>query len=237
MDEVAMPVPEQAPPQPVAAAPVAGPRTVLFDFDGVITVDDTFARFMRERYAGVGRKLLLLPVLPWLLLVWPFSWRLGVRTLVHVGLLGVGERRYRELALDFASRLVRRPRQFQRDALLVLRRHQAGGDRVIVVTGCERTLARGLLDELGLPEIELLASELVSRWPGMRVKRHNVGRRKLHSLAEAGVSAWQRAYGDSVLDIPMLKAAAEPVLVNASPKLCKLVEKALGRSIERVAWY
>ncbi len=217
--------------------PAAGPDTVLFDFDGVISVDDTYTRFMRERYVGVGRKLLLLPVLPWLVLVWPFSWRLGVRTLVHVGLLGVGERRYGELALDFASRLVRRPRQFQRDALHVLRRHQAKGDRVIVVTGCERTLARGLLDELGLPGIELLASELVPRWLGMRVRRHNVGRRKLQSLAESGVTSWQRAYGDSPLDIPMLKAATEAVLVNPTPKLCKRVEKALGRTVERVAWH
>ena len=227
-----MPAPDEAAPEPAA-----GPRTVLFDLDGVITVDDTFARFMRERYAGMARKLALLPALPWLALVRPFSWRLAARTLVHVGLLGIGERRYGELARDFASRLVRRPRQFQRDALLALRRHQAQGDRVIVVTGCEHTIARGLLDELGLPEIELLASQLVPRWQGMRVKRHNVGRRKLQSLTEAGISAWQRAYGDSVLDIPMLQAAAEPVLVNASPKLCKQVEKALGRSIERVAWY
>lgn len=222
---------------PASVAPVPAVRTVLFDFDGVITVDDSFSRLMRARYEGVGRKLLLLPALPWLLLVWPFSWRLAVRTLVHVGLLGVGEQRYREAARAFASSLVRRPRQFQRDALLALRRHQAEGDRVIVVTGCEHTLARSLLDELGLPEVELVASELVPRWPGMRVKRHNVGPRKLQSLAEVGVTAWQRAYGDSALDIAMLKAADEPVLVNASPKLCKQVERALGRSVERVAWY
>ena len=56
-------------------------------------------------------------------------------------------------------------------------------------------------------------------------------------MQQAGVACWQRAYGDSSLDIPMLKAADEPVLVNASPKLCKQVEKALGRTVERVAWY
>src|SRR5512139_2320428 len=100
MDDSLMPVPEHAAPE---LAP--GPRTVLFDFDGVITVDDTFARFMRERYAGAVRKLLLLPALPWLAVVRLFSWRLAVRTLVHVGLLGIGERRYGELARDFASRL------------------------------------------------------------------------------------------------------------------------------------
>ncbi|HEU4669917.1 MAG TPA: haloacid dehalogenase-like hydrolase [Dyella sp.] len=221
-----------------APAPAAsGPRIVLFDLDGVITVADTFALFMRERYAGVGRKLLLLPALPWLALVRPFSWRLAVRTLIHVGLLGLGERRYREEALGFAGRLVRRPKQFQREALLALRRHQAQRDRVIVVTGCERILARGLLDELGLREVDLVASELVPGWLGMRVRRHNVGAAKPRSLAEAGVARWDRAYGDSALDIPMLGGAAEPVLVNGSPKLCKQVERALGRSVERVAWY
>ncbi|MGA0586998.1 haloacid dehalogenase-like hydrolase [Dyella sp. KRB-257] len=237
MREVTMPVPDQAVPQPVASAPVAGPRTVLFDLDGVITVDDTFARFMRERYAGVVRKLLLLPALPWLALVWPFSWRLGVRTLVHVGLLGIGERRYGELAQNFASRLVRRPRQFQRDALLALRRHQAQGDRVIVVTGCEHTLAQSLLVQLGLVGVELVASRLRPGWLGMRLVHHNVGAGKTVALAAYGVPAWQRAYGDSLHDLPMLKAAAEPVLVNGTPKLCKRVEQALGRPVERVAWY
>ncbi len=226
-----------APDDAMPAAAMSGPRIVLFDFDGVIAVSDSFGLFMRERYAGMGRKLLLLPALPWLLLVRPFSWRAAVRTVVHVGLLGLDERRYREQAQGFAGRLVRRPKQFQRDALQALRRHQAEGARVIVVTGCERILARRLLDELGLPEVELVASELAPGWLGMRVRRHNIGQRKLQSLAEAGVAGWHRAYGDSALDIPMLKGAAEPVLVNGSPKLCKQVERALGRSVERVAWY
>lgn len=227
---------DEAPVVAPAAAP--GPRVVLFDFDGVIVVADSFGAFIRHCYArSFGRKLLALSALPWLALVRPFSWKLPVRTLVHVALLGTSEQRYREAVLAFAAQLVRRPRQFSRDALLALRRHQAEGDRVIVVTGCERTLVRGLLDELGLAEVEVVASELVPRWLGMRVRRHNVGRRKLQSLAEFGVTSWQRAYGDSPLDIPMLKAATEAVLVNATPKLCKRVEKALGRSVERVAWY
>ncbi|HET6431169.1 haloacid dehalogenase-like hydrolase [Dyella sp.] len=213
------------------------PRTVLFDLDGVITVGDSFAGFMRERYAGLGRKLLLLPALPWLALVRLFSWRLAVRTLVHVGLLGVSERRYGELAQDFASRLVRRPRQFQRDALLVLRRHQAQGDRVIVVTGSEHTLAQSLLSQLGLVGVELVASRLKPGALGMRLAHHNVGAGKVLALAAYGVSAWQRAYGDSLHDLQMLKAAAEPVLVNGTPKLCKRIEQALGRPVERVAWF
>lgn len=221
-----------------ASAAATGPHVVLFDFDGVITVADSFGLFIRHCYARAPwRKALALGTLPWLALTWPISWRLPVRTLVHVALLGVGEARYGAAARGFAADMVRRPRQFNRDALLALRRHQSGGDRVVVVTGCEHTLVRGLLDELGLGEVEVVASQLVPGWAGMRVQRHNVGQRKLRSLAEAGITRWERAYSDSAQDIPMLKAAEQAVLVNASPRLCKQVERALGRSIERVAWY
>ena len=224
---------------PETTSAAASPsRVVLFDFDGVISVADTFGLFIRDRFdRSLTRKLLALATLPWLLLARAVSWKLPVRTLVHIALLGTSERRYRQAAQAFAAQLVRRPRQFNRDALAVLRRHQANGERVIVVTGCEHTLVRALLDELGLAEVEVVASQLAPRWIGMRSVRHNVGRRKLTSLAEFGVTAWQRAYGDSPLDIPMLKAASEPVLVNGSAALCKRVEKALGRSVERVAWY
>jgi phosphatidylglycerophosphatase C len=35
----------------------------------------------------------------------------------------------------------------------------------------------------------------------------------------------------------MLKPAAEVVLVNGTPTLCRKVEKALGRAISRVDWF
>ncbi|MGO4700993.1 HAD family hydrolase [Dyella sp. 2RAB6] len=214
------------------------PRTVLFDFDGVLFHGDSFRVFITERYARAPlRKLLAFANLPWMLLVWPLSWRTVVRSLVHIGLLGVGERRYTAEAQAFAAVLVRRPRQFYRDGLQVLRRHQAAGDRVIVVTGCERTLARGILDQLGLEGLELLASEFKPGPFGMRVKFHNVGRRKLERLTAHGVREWQLAYSDSLADIPMLKGAGEAVLVNGTPQVCKRLERALGRSVTRVEWF
>jgi phosphatidylglycerophosphatase C len=74
-------------------------------------------------------------------------------------------------------------------------------------------------------------------WFGMRSLRHNVGRRKVQTLAEHGITAWQVAYGDSMFDVAMLKPATEAVLVNGTPALCKKVEKALGRAITRVEWF
>ena len=211
---------------------------VLFDFDGVLIQGDAFYLFIRERYLrSMWRPLLALLCLPLLLVPLPFSRRLPERLLVRIALLGVGEKRYQVIASGFAATLARRPRQFFRDGLHALRRHQADGDRVIVVTGCEQVLVNGILQQLGLTNLEVLASQLRPGWLGMRPHRHNVGRRKVQQLAQHGLTAWQVAYSDSLQDVPMLKPAKEVVLVNGTPKLCKKVEKALGRSITRVEWF
>lgn len=213
-------------------------RVVLFDFDGVLIHGDAFGLFVRDRYKrSLMRKLVVLPTVPWLLLSLLVSWRLPIRTLVHVNLLGLSARRYEAHARAFAAQLVRRPRLFSRDGLLALRRHQAAGDRVIVVTGCESTLVSSILNELGLSGLEVFASQLRSGWFGMRVARHNVGKRKLQALADQGIHAWRVAYTDSAHDIPMLAPAAQAVLVNGTPKVCMKIEKALGRSITRVDWF
>ncbi len=214
------------------------PRVVLFDFDGVLIRGDSFYQFMRERYRrSPWRCALALLCSPLLLLQRPFSRRWPMYTLVRIALLGLGERRYQLAASAFAATLARRPKQFCRDGLQALRRHQLAGDRVLVVTGCEHILASGILQQLGLTGLEVLASQLRPGWFGMRLQRHNVGRRKVQSLGEHGVGAWQVAYGDSMHDVAMLKLAAEPVLVNGTPALCRRVEKALGRAVTRVEWF
>jgi phosphatidylglycerophosphatase C len=212
-------------------------RVVLFDFDGVLIRGDTFAMFMRDRYARVRwRKGLVLVLSPWFLLTLPFSRRRVLRSLVHLGLLGLDEARYRDLARAFAVALVRQPGRFCREGLSALRRHQAAGDRIVIVTGCEESLVRGVLAELGITDVEVLASRLRPGRLGMRSEWHNIGRRKVELLARHGIEAWQVAYSDSSQDLPMLALAAEAVLVNATPKLCKRVEKALGRSVTRAEW-
>ncbi|GLQ47845.1 hypothetical protein GCM10007862_28960 [Dyella lipolytica] len=221
-----------------AGSDASASRTVLFDFDGVLFHGDSFAMFMRDRYRqSLLSKVLAVLTMPWWLLCLVF-WRWwAARTLVHVALFGMGQERYRRLVDAFADQVVRRKGQFCRDGLLALRRHVAEGDEVIVVTGCEQALATRLLSQLGLPEVGVIGSQFKPGWFGMRWKVHNVGRRKVQSLAAKGVKSWRVAYGDSMLDMQMLKQAHQPVLVNGTPKLCKRMEKALGRSVTRVAWY
>ncbi|GGA24086.1 hypothetical protein GCM10010981_10610 [Dyella nitratireducens] len=213
-------------------------RTVLFDFDGVLFQGDAFEQFIRHRYASSAiYKVLAVLTVPWWLLCGVFSRRRAAWALTHVALCGLGAQRYQAAAEAFADELVRRPRQFYRVGLSVLRRHLAEGDNVIVVTGCERMLVTRLLSQLGLPELTIVATQLKPGLFGMRLQMHNIGRRKVQNLAAKGVTTWRMAYSDSFQDMPMLKPAVEAVLVNGTPKLCKRVEKALGRTVTRVAWY
>jgi phosphatidylglycerophosphatase C len=215
----------------------AARRVVLFDFDGVLIRGDAFSLFMRDCYARARwRKALVLLSSPWLLLVFPFSRRRVMRALVHLGLLGLDEARYRARVQAFASTLVRRPGNFRRDGLRALRRHQAAGDRIVIVTGCEDLLVRAVLAELGVANVEVLASRLRAGRFGMRADWHNVGRRKVELLALHGIDAWHVAYGDSDHDLPMLAVAGEAVLVNATPRFCRRVEKALGHAVTRAEW-
>lgn len=212
-------------------------RVVLFDFDGVLSHGDAFGWFIRERYRrGWWRVLVALLASPWLFALLLVRRRLPRRTLVHIALLGLGERGYGRAAERYADRLARRPRQFLRDGLLALRRHQAAGDRVIVVTGCEQRLVSRLLDQLGLENLEVLASTLKPGLLGMRLRQHNLGAGKAQALAAEGMAACAIAYGDSLHDLAMFRMATEAVLVNGAPKLCKKVEQGLGRSVRRVEW-
>lgn len=219
-----------------AAAPAR--RIVLFDFDGVLLHGDAFALFvvdaLKRSYPRLLLALLLgLPLLPSLLV----TRRWLARMCVSVMLLGLSAPRYAERAATFGRTLARQPGRFNREALTALRNHLAAGDRVLVVTGCEQQLVRAIFDELGLPDMELVASSLQPGPLGMRVHLHNIGRAKPRSLAAIGVQPeWDVAYSDSRQDLPMLAAAREAVLVNADPKLCRSVERALGRPVTRMHW-
>lgn len=222
---------------PLDAAPVA-PPVVLLDFDGVLVRGDTFHLFVRRRYATAPWRFLLVLVSAPVLLVQLLVSRLAAwHTFSRLALLGVHERRYQQLVDAFAAQLVRRSHACCRDGLRVLRQRLAAGECVLVVTGCEERLVSAIFRELGLAEVEVLAAQWRDGWSGMRLVRHNTGANKVQALARRGLDAWRVAYSDSLYDVPMLKLAAEAVLVNGSPTLCKKVEKALGRSITRVEWY
>jgi len=231
VEEPAAPVPEAADGLP-AARPV-----VLFDLQGVLVHGDAMRDFLRRRQrAAPWRWLAVLAGAPVLLVQKLVSRTAARATWGRLVLLGVHEARYQRLVEAFAEELVRRSRTCCRDGLRVMRQRMAAGDRVLVVTACEERLARAIFRELGLAEIEVLAAQWRDSWSGMRQALHNSGANKARLLARHGLETCVVAYSDSVRDVPMLRLAAEAVLVNATPARCKKLEQALGHPVSRVAW-
>ncbi len=224
-----------------AGTAAAKPRVVLFDFDGVLMRGDAFSRFVWSRFRrSWWRMLLAVIALPWLL---PF---IAIRALripiigvfVRISLLGIGQPRFDLLVREFAAELVGKPRIFIREGISAMRRHIADGDRVVIVTGCEENLVRAIFNAIGLPDLEIIASRLRAGRLGMRKQVHNFGAAKPVQIADHGISEpWDLAYSDSANDIPMLKRAAEAVLVNADARTSLRIRRALGRDVRQVNWF
>lgn len=213
---------------PFAATPV-----VLFDFDGVLFRGDSFTALMRKHLRRQWWRVALL--LPLLLVLAPFLAvrrlrRRILRVVVHLALIGVSETHYRQMAQEFGRGLAVDTERFIEDGLAAIKRHAQSGARVVVVSGCEETLARAILDELGLRDIELVASRLVGGRFGMRVGVHTFGAEKVRQLAAHGIHPpWDVAYSDSSTDAAMLVAARSSVLVNAKHATRERLIKQLGR--------
>jgi len=213
-------------------APGATP-VVLFDFDGVLFRGDAFSALLRHHLRRDWWRVVL--ALPVLLLAAPFiavraTRRRALRMIVHLMLLGVSEPRYRQMAQEFGRVLATDTQRFIADGLAAIKRHVQEGARVVVVSGCENTLARAILDELGLRDVELIASRLIGTRLGMRVGVHTFGPEKVRQLAAHGIHPpWDVAYSDSSTDAAMLVAARSSVLVNAKRATRERLIKRLGR--------
>lgn len=221
-------------------ANVDDPPIALFDFDGVLIHGDLFESFLRNRFRRQPWRLLptliVFPVLLLLLIV-PLGRPLLIKLLVRLGLLGSRLARLEPELEHWGRKRARLPGVVIRDGVLALRRHVANGDRVIVITGCEQRLARSLLDELALGDIEVIGSRLRDGWLGARPLDHVIGRRKISALAEHGIHApWSVAYSDSSRDTPMLKGAEQAILVNMDARSRKRIERRLGTKLTLVHW-
>lgn len=214
---------------------MSGRPSVLFDLDGVLTSRDTFATLVQRRLLRAPWRLpLALPALPLLAASGLFPlWRGSIsRYLVRVALLGATPEQAREEGRELGREFARTPGWLCRAGVDAAREHLAAGDRVVVLTATEHTLARTLLDELGLGEAELLASGLADAPGGVRMRPHNYGARKLTALRASGVPRpWTVMYTDSWADSVVLAEVEQVVLVAPAPRL---LERACERWPGRV---
>ncbi len=209
--------------------------TVLFDFDGVLVRGDSFSLFVQRRVLASWRLALMvaaLPVIVPLAMIRPLRPR-AARLIIRIVVFGVPSTEFRRRATEFARVLVGEPGRILQSGVSAVHRHLAAGDRVVVVTACEQTLARSILDNLGLSQVELVGS----RFDGRDGVVHNHGAEKLRQLAAYGIEApWKAAYSDSLWDLPLLCGSEHPILVNAGPRTTARARSLLGDRLATVTW-
>ena len=207
--------------------------TVVFDLDKVLLRGDATALFLRGRLRQAPRRavplLLAAPVLvPAALLPWlrPLAARVLTRLAVGADDDAVADG-YREA-------LAVRPSAAVAEAIACVREHEAGGDRVVVATGCEETLARGFLAAIGLGRLDVVGST-GSVWPPR--SRRAMGETKVTMLVERGFPPpWTAVYSDSASDVPLFAGTARPVLVNARARATAQLTRVLDTVPETRTW-
>jgi phosphatidylglycerophosphatase C len=211
--------------------------TVVFDMDKVLLGGDASTLFLHGRLRQAPHRvvalLLTAPLLAALAAV-PQTRALGARIMTRLAVGGRPESDVEAVAGAFRDALTRKPEAAVADAIATVREHRSLGERVVVATGCEETLARGFLDAIGLADVDLVGS--TGRVLPPRVRRA-MGESKVEMLAERGYPPpWVAVYSDSASDLPMFAGTARPVLVNAGPREAEKVARVLGRPPETLSW-
>jgi len=199
-------------------------RLAMFDFDGTMIAGDSIADFVR--FSFFRGKLSFARVLhvSLLTLLWKCGFakveRVKSMALRHLG--GMGEGGAEALCRAFvADRLV--PRVYPQ-ALARMREHAAAGDTVMLVSASPLVYLRFLKEFL--PADAILGTVTDGAYRVLvNVVREEKPRQIRAWLSENGLEAdWAAsfAYGDSANDLPMLRLAGNPRLVNPKGKALRL---------------
>jgi phosphatidylglycerophosphatase C len=207
-------------------------RTVVFDLDKVLLAGDATTLFLhgrlRERPVAAVPLVLAAPVLL------PAAAVARLRPLASRVLTRLTGADDDAVADAFREALSRTPEAAVADAIRCAREHLAAGDRVVVATGCEETLARGFLAAVGLGELDVVGSTGSLRPP--RVRRA-MGQSKARMLVERGhPPPWAAVYSDSPSDLPLFAGTPRPVLVNVNDRAIEQIGRVLGRRPEVRTW-
>ena len=192
---------------------------VVFDFDHTLYDGDSGShlvlwlvrRHWWRKLAALLAAPLLLPMVAWL----PTR-RRGISAFLWIATFGTHGRAAMDALIDayVADNTADIRRRLLPAALKVLHRHRGNGDRVLVATGAPPELARAILDFVaheGLPVIGSLGKPFLG---GFVTDQHCHAANKMRMIHAAGYGEIAIAYSDSRADLPLLRAASHPVVVN-----------------------
>jgi phosphatidylglycerophosphatase C len=224
-------------PTPVADAPL-----VVFDFDHTLYDGDSgshlFAWLIGRAWWRRLLALLIAPAFGPMIAFLPTR-RRGISAFVWVGTLGMRTiaefdamtDRYVDVHVEaIKPRLL--PIAFD-----VLRRHREAGDRVIVATGAPPELARAILAFAGHGDLPVVGTQIGPKYGAIGAVRHCHHDMKVRMLADAGHGGQvDAAYSDSSADLPLLKAARRPVVVNPKRSRVEMFRRVLPPGTPILNW-
>lgn len=223
-----------------ADAPQDGPL-VVFDFDHTLYDADSgshlFGWLIRRAWWRYALALLVTPLAAPLIAFLPTR-RHGISVYVWIGSVGMRGPAAFDAAID---RYVRENEDGIRRRLLplgltALRRHLQAGDRVLVATGAPPRLARAILAFAAHEDVPVIGTEVGPRLGGVGPRRHCHAEMKMTMLREAGYGDIAVAYSDSSADLPLLRAARAPVVVNPKPGRIALFRRVLPPGTPILNW-
>ncbi|MDH5823013.1 haloacid dehalogenase-like hydrolase [Luteimonas sp. RD2P54] len=215
--------------------------TVVFDFDHTLYDGDSgshlFAWLIRRRIWRTALALLATPLLGPMVAFLPTR-RRGISGYVWISTVGLRRTRTVDALIDL---YVAHDTQGIRARLLphaleVLHRHRAAGDRVVVATGAPPELARAILAFVAHEAVPVIGSALGPRFGAVVATRHCHAEEKMRMLREAGYADIDVAYSDSSADLPLLKAARAPVVVNPKHGSVEMFRRVLPAGTPILNW-
>lgn len=214
---------------------------VVFDFDHTLYDGDSgshlFAWLIRRNPLRLLVALLATPLLGPLVAMLPTR-RRGVSGYVWIATFGLHRVREFDRVIDHYVRSHEediRSRLLPR-AIEVFARHRAAGERVVVATGAPPELARAILGFVAHQDVPVIGSQVGPRLGAITATRHCHNEEKMRMLRERGYVDIAVAYTDSSADLPLLKAARAPVVVNPKPGKVAWFRSELGADVPILNW-
>lgn len=221
------------------AAVSASRPLVVFDFDHTLYDGDSGAHLVswllkRRRW----RKALALLATPLLLplLAWLPTRRHGISGYLWIGTVGDARPFERLIDAYVAANAASIRARLLSPALAVLHRHRVAGDEVVVATGAPPELARAILDFVAHQDLPVVGSLGRRMLGGYVTDQHCHAGNKMRMLRARGYGAVEVAYSDSSADLPLLRAARKPVVVNPKPRRVEMFRRVLPPGTPILNW-
>ncbi|WP_233198627.1 MULTISPECIES: haloacid dehalogenase-like hydrolase [Luteimonas] len=216
-------------------------KTVVFDFDHTLYDGDSgthlFKWLIQRRWWRVALAVLVTPVFGLMTAFLPTR-RYGISAYVWIGTVGLHSRGSLDALIDRyvatnADRI--RPRLLP-VALDVLHAHREAGDRVVIATGAPPELARAILAFVAHETVPVIGTLVGPKFGAVTATRHCHAEEKMRMLREGGYGDIDVCYSDSSADLPLLRAATTPVVVNPKHGLVDMFRRVLPPGTPILNW-